>query len=400
MDRKIRIAHIISRMVSGGAEENTAYTVLGLNKNRYSIDLIVGDDFNKSILKHNVNDKDSEVNIIQVKGLKGPLNIFFDPIILLKLILIFKKNQYDIVHTHTTKTGILGRVAARYVKVPIIICGLHGSSFRAFNSRILNWSLIYLEKLTGKYTDAYISVSNLIAERNKREGIGKNSRYYTVLSGMDLKKFYDNKSEFDKKSITRELNIDSDAFIIGNVARLEAVKGHTYLIDAFKMVIEKRKGANILLLIVGEGEERENLAQYARRTGLENKIIFTGYRKDIEKIMRIMDMMVLSSLREGLPRVLVQAAAAGLPSVAFKVDGVPEIVRDGINGFLVEPKNVNALSEKIGRYIDDRNLQKLHGENGRDIVRGKWSIEEMVDQIDTIYQQLIQEKISNDLLAS
>jgi len=393
MDRKIKIAHIISRMVSGGAEKNTAYTVWGLNKQRYSVDLIVGDDFSRSIIERCIKNGNGEVNVIQVKGLKGPLNFIYDPVILWKLIRLFKRNQYDIVHTHTTKTGVLGRMAARYVKVPIIICGLHGSSFRAFNSRILNWALIYLEKLTGKYTDAYISVSSIIAERYKREGIGKNSRYYTVLSGMDLKKFYDIKSKVDKKSIARELNIDSDAFIIGNVARLEAVKGHTYLIDAFKIVIEKRKDAKVVLLIVGEGEERENLAQYARRKGLEKRIIFTGYRKDIEKIMGIMDMMVLSSLREGLPRVLVQAAAAGLPSVAFNVDGVPEIVRDGTNGFLVEPKNVNALSEKIVRYIDDRNLQKLHGANGRDIVIGKWSIEEMVDQIDTIYQQLIKEKI-------
>jgi glycosyltransferase involved in cell wall biosynthesis len=389
--KKIKVAHIISRMVSGGAEENTAYTVLGLDKERYSIDLIVGDDFDRSIIEGN--DKDSKVNIIQVKGLKGPLNFFYDPIILWKLINLFKNNQYDIVHTHTTKTGILGRIAARFAKVPVIICGLHGSAFGAFNSWILNWALISLEKYTGGFTDAFISVSNILSERYQKEGIGRNSKYYTVLSGMDLEKFYNSKSKVDKKRITRELNIDTDAFIIGNVARLEAVKGHKYLIDAFKIVKEKKKDANIFLLIVGEGEERGKLMEIVHKIGLDKDIIFIGYRNDIEKIMGIMDIIALTSLREGLPRVLVQAAAVGLPSVAFNVDGVPEIVRDEMNGFLVEPKNVNEFSERILRYIDDRNLINVHGKNGQNFVKGKWFIEEMVSQIDNIYQELIQEKI-------
>jgi glycosyltransferase involved in cell wall biosynthesis len=391
MDRKIKVAHIISRMVSGGAEENTAYTVLGLDKKRYTIDLIVGDDFNREILMGR--DRNGEVNVMQIGGLKGPLNFLYDPVILWKLIKLFKNNKYDIVHTHTTKTGILGRLAARFVKVSVIICGLHGSAFGAFNSRLLNWALISLEKYTSGFTDAYISVSNMLSERYKKEGIGVNSKYYTVLSGIDLKNFYNIKSKVDKNIIARELKFDSHAFIVGNVARLEAVKGHRYLVDAFKLVKEKRKDIKLVLLIVGEGEERERLTKYAQRIGLGENIIFTGYRKDIEKIMGIMDMMVLTSLREGLPRVLVQAAAVGLPSVAFNVDGVPEIVKDGMNGFLVEPKNVNEFSERILRYIDDPNLIKVHGENGQNFVNGKWSIEEMVSRIENIYQELIREKI-------
>lgn len=391
MNRKIKVVHIISRMVSGGAEENTAYTVSGLDKQRYSIDLIVGNDFDEDILERG--NKGGGVNVIQIKGLKGPLNFFYDPIILWKLIQLFKRNKYDIVHTHTTKTGILGRLAARFVKIPIIICGLHGSAFQAFNSRILNWTLILLEKLTGKYTDAYVSVSSILSERYQKEGIGRNSRYYTVLSGMDLSKFSDAKSKIDKKNIIKKFNIDSDAFIIGNVGRLEAVKGHIYLFDALKIVKEKRKDKSVVLMIAGEGEEKENLVQYVRKIGLENSVAFTGYRKDIEKIMGVMDIFALSSLREGLPRVLVQAAAVGLPSVAFNVDGVPEIIRDGYNGFLVEPKNIDELSEKIIRYIDDRNLIKLHGENGQNLVQGRWSIEEMVYQIDQIYRELIKEKL-------
>lgn len=392
MNKKIKVAHVISRMVSGGAEENTAYTILGLNKQKYLMDLIVGDDFNKDILRKD--NKTKEVNIIQIKGLKGPLNFFYDPIILWKLISIFRKNKYDIVHTHTTKTGILGRIAARITKTPIIICGLHGSAFQAFNSKILNWLLIYFEKFTGNFTDAYISVSTILSDKYKQEGIGIKSEYFTVLSGMDLEKFSTIRKKVNKNSFLKEFNINPDTFIVGNVARLEAVKGHKYLFDAFKIVKEKRKDKKVVLLVVGEGKERENLFKYVKNIGLENSVIFTGYRKDIEKIMAVMDIFVLSSLREGLPRVLVQAAAVGLPSVVFNVDGVPEIVRDDYNGFLIEPRDVNGLAEKIIKYFDNRSLIKLHGENGKKFVTGKWSIESMVSQIDEIYQKLIQKKLN------
>ena len=391
LNRKIRVAHIITRMITGGAEENTLFTIEGLDKDKYDIDLIVGEEFRKDIL-NNINDK--TFNIIQIKGLKGKLNFLYDPIVLIKLINLFKKNNYNIVHTHITKTGILGRLAARIVGVPIIICGLHGSAYDAFDSKLLNWALIFFEKLTGRFTDAYISVSELLSERYKEEGIGVQAKYFTVHSGMELDKFFDVRKKMDRKKKLAELgiNLESEPFIIGNVGRLEKVKGHKFLIESFKKVQKERGGSFLKLVIIGEGEEKENLIKYAKKMELEDNIIFTGYRKDIEELIAIMDIFVLSSLREGLPRVLVQAAAVGVPSVAFNVDGVPEIVKDEYNGFLVKPRDVNQLADKIIKYIDNRVLIKLHGQNGRNFVNGKWSIENMVNKVDEIYQNLIEEK--------
>ena len=392
LNRKIRVAHIITRMITGGAEENTLFTVEGLDKNKYDIDIIVGEEFKKDIL---TKVKYNNFNIIQIKGLKGKLNFLYDPVVLIKLINIFKKNNYDIVHTHITKTGILGRLAARIVGVPIIICGLHGSAFQAFDSKLLNWALIFFEKLTGRFTDAYISVSELLSERYKEEGIGVQAKYFTVHSGMELDKFFNIREKVNRKRKLAELgiNLEPEHFIIGNVGRLEKVKGHKFLIEAFKKVQKERKDCLLKLIIIGEGEEKENLIKYVKKLELEDNIIFTGYRKDIEELMAIMDIFVLSSLREGLPRVLVQAAAVGVPSIAFNVDGVPEIVKDGYNGFLVKPKDVNQLANRIIKYIDNRELIELHGQNGRNFVNGKWSIENMVNKVDEIYQILIKEKI-------
>jgi glycosyltransferase involved in cell wall biosynthesis len=378
-------------MITGGADENTLFTVQGLDKDRYEVNLIMGEEFDESILKRV---KDENINIIQIKGLKWKLNFLYDPIVLIKLIKLMRKNHYDIVHTHTTKAGILGRIAARIAGVPVIVHGLHGSTFEAFNSGLLNWLLFLFERLTGRFTDAYISVSKVLSEKYIEKGIGKKENYHTVYSGMELDKFYGVKEKIDCGKKQRELGINSEDFVIGNVARLEERKGHKFLIDTFKKLIEKRKDRSLKLLIIGEGEERENLKNYVKEANLEEKVIFTGYREDVEELMAVMDLFVLTSLREGLPRVLVQAAAVGMPSIAFNVDGVPEIIKDDYNGFLVKVKDVKRLENRIVEYMNNKELVLLHGRNGRKFIENKCSIKGMVDKIDKIYQDLVGEKIN------
>jgi len=390
LDRKIKVAHIIARMITGGADENTLFTMEGLDQNKYKVDLITGEEFDESILNKV---KNNHFDIIQIKGLKWKLNFLYDPIILIKLIKLLRENHYDIVHTHTTKAGILGRIAARIARVPIIVHGLHGSTFQAFNSSLLNWFLFLFERLTGKFTDAYISVSGVLSEKYIERGIGKKENYHTIYSGMELETFYRVRGKIDCRKKQRELGIDLEDFVIGNVARLETRKGHKFLIAAFKKVIEERKGCTLKLLIIGEGNKRENLESYVEELNLEDKVIFTGYREDVEELMAIMDIFVLTSLREGLPRVLVQAAAVGMPSIAFNVDGVPEIIEDNHNGFLVKAGDVKQLTKRIIQYIDHKELLMLHGKNGRELIKGKWSIKDMVERIDKIYQKLITEKI-------
>ena len=390
LNRKIKVAHIIARMITGGADENTLFTIEGLDKDKYDIDLITGEEINKNLLNKEEN---HFFNIIQVKGLKWKLNFLHDPLVLLKLIRIFNKNEYDIVHTHTTKAGILGRIAAYISGVPVIIHGLHGSTFEAFNSKLLNGFLFFFEKITAKFTDAYISVSKMLSETYIEKGIGNKNNHYTIYSGMDLTKFYHAREQTNNKEIFEDLGIDTGGFIIGNVARLETRKGHRFLIDTFQKILEQRKNRKLKLLIVGEGNKRNELENYVRELKLIDKVIFTGYREDVENLMAIMDIFVLTSLREGLPRVLVQAAAVGMPSIAFNVDGVPEIIKENYNGFLVEPRNVERLADRIKKYIDDKELILLHGKKGRKFIGNKWSIGNMVDRVDKIYQGLIKKKI-------
>ncbi|MCK4240971.1 MAG: glycosyltransferase family 4 protein [Candidatus Atribacteria bacterium] len=393
MQRKIKVAHIIARMITGGADENTLFTVQGLDKDRYEVDLIMGEEFDESIFDRV---KNNNFDIIQIKGLKWKLNFLYDPVVLLKLIKLLKKKRYDIVHTHTTKAGILGRIAARIAGVPIIVHGLHGSTFQAFNSGLLNWLLFLFERLTGRFTDAYISVSKVLSETYIKKGIGKKGNHYTVYSGMELYKFYHARDKINYKEKYEELGINVGEFLIGNVARLETRKGHKFLLDAFKNVVKEQKDGHVKLLIIGEGNKRKYLENYVEELNLGDKVIFTGYREDVEELMALMDIFVLTSLREGLPRVLVQAAAVGMPSVAFNVDGVPEIIKDNYNGFFVRPRDVGQLTNRIEKYINNKELVLLHGQKGREFIKDRWSIEGMVDRIDKIYQNLVREKINNN----
>lgn len=168
LDRKIRVAHLITGIGTGGAGENTLFTIEGLDKKKYHIDLILGEELSKDILKRIINKK---INLIQIRPFKAKHSFLYDPILLLKLIVLFKKGRYDIVHTHATKPGILGRIAARIAGVPIIIHGLHANALEVFDSKFINVAKILLEKVTSKFTDAHISVSEIVSKKYLEYGI-------------------------------------------------------------------------------------------------------------------------------------------------------------------------------------------------------------------------------------
>jgi len=390
LNRKIRIAHLITGIGSGGAGEDTLCTIEGLDKVKYQIDLIMGKKLRDDKLKRI---KNKGINFIQIQPFKSRYHFLYDSILLLKLIILFKKGHYDIIHTHTTKSGILGSIAAKLAGVPIIIHGLEINALEVCSSKFIKIIKMFLEKMISKFTDAYISVSEIVSQKYLEYGIGKKAKYFTIRSGIELNKFLNAREDMDIRQTSQELGINREDFVIGNVGRLVESKGHYFLFQAIKKILEIRNSRPVKLLLIGEGEDKEKLIKYAKELNLEKNVIFTGYRENVEELMVLMDIFVLTSLREGLSRVLVEAAAAGLPSIAFNIDGIPEIIKDNHNGFLVEPRNVIQLAEKISKYIDNKPLVLMHGRNGREFVKGKWSIEGMVKETEQIYNDLVEKKI-------
>jgi len=387
---KIRLLHIITRLVRGGADENTIYNIRGLDKCKYQVDLLVGGDSDFDFLK-SLNDIQSYV----IPELRRNVNPWYDSLAFFKLIKFLKKNNYQIVHTHTAKAGFLGRITAEIVGTPIIVHTLHGTTFHEFINPLLKACYIGLEKVAGHYTDKFITVGEDLKQKYLAKKIGSPTQYTTIYSGFDIDKFCRDSKDIDafRAEEFKKLGISDSDVIIGTVSRLESRKGHTYLFQAVDRLLKEYPNAR--LLVVGEGPYRANLEKEVEQLKLEEKIHFLGYRLDIPKIIALFDIFVLTSLWEGLPRVLVQAALLGKPIVTFDVEGAGEVVRDGVNGFIVPPKNVAQLTQKLLFFATDLFRAQQTGLEGKKIVCNNWDIELMVEKTEKVYEDLIENLLHN-----
>jgi len=349
------------------------------------VDLAVGRDSQLDLLENYEHGQ-----VFQVKTLVRDPNPLLDLLALFQLYRLIKSGNYDIVHTHTGKAGILGRLAARMAGVPIIIHGLHGTMTSP--NPVLDRIYLFLDRFTGRFTDCFVSVGEDLKQRYIERGIGNPSKYRVIHSGMNLDSFY-NAGDLPKEAIIkkrRELGVADDELVIGKVASLEPRKGHKYAISATKELIQHH--TNIKLLFVGDGWYRPKLEEMVQQNNLEDSIVFTGYREDIAEVMATFDIVILTSLWEGLPQVLVQAAAIGKPIVTFDVEGAKEVVKDGVNGFIVPLKNVDALTEKVEYLLSDMERARAIGKQGRKIISDQWTIETMQEKTRELYEELLASK--------
>lgn len=387
MNKKIRVLHIITRLAGGGADENTIYTVQELNKKKYRVDLMTGIENLDMMIDNLKFNEDSKLYVIDkmVRNV-SPLK---DILALNQIYKIIKMNNYDIVHTHIAKAGVLGRTAAELAAVPHIIHSLHGITFPKTIHPFKRIFYLLVERFCALYTDYFLAVGEDIKEKYIKAKVGKSNQYRVIYSGMDLDKFI-RAANYEQKMINKikdEFSIDHDKLIIGCVAALEKRKGHQYLFKVFKRLKEKHD--NIMLLVVGRGERKEYLSNLTNELGLTKDIVFTGYRNNIENIFAVIDIKVLTSFWEGLPRVLIQAAAMKIPIVSFAAEGVSEIVKDGKNGYIIDIYDTKDFYEKLSALIKDPNLRKIMGENQVFDIKEKWSYQQMVKKIDHFYRKLL-----------
>ncbi|MBN1351818.1 glycosyltransferase family 4 protein [candidate division KSB1 bacterium] len=379
-----RILHILTRLISGGADENTLLSIRGLQDSEYDIELLVGGESDEHFVRGQ-----TDIRIIVLDELRRNILPLKDLIAFYKIYTYIKKNQFHIVHTHTAKAGFLGRLAARCAGTPIIIHTIHGITFHDFLNPLVRWIYIVLEKVAGKFTNKLIMVGEDVKQKYVARNIAKPDSYVTIRSGFHLREFIQSGSLSTSEllDIRKELDLKYTDLVIGTVSRLEPRKGHIYLFEAAIELI--RAFPQIQILIAGEGSHREFLESEARRLHLAENIRFLGYRNDIAELMALFDIFVLTSLWEGLPRVLVQAAALGKPIVTFDVEGANEIVVQGVNGFVVPPKNVALLKERIAWFIQHQDQARQMGLAGKALVTDAWEAETMVRQIKELYDEMI-----------
>lgn len=382
----VRILHIITRMIVGGAQENTLLSVEGLDRiPGYEVTLCSGVD----------NGPEGELltrarqtsRLVVIPELCRNVDPRGDVVALWKLYSLIRQGGYHIVHTHSSKAGVLGRIAARLAGVPIVVHTLHSLVFHDYQPWLINRLCWAIKKVCAPLTDHFISVSDIISQKAIAAGIDRPHRFTTIYSGMELDWFL--RAELNGAAVRREFGIPEDALVVGKIARLFPLKGHDQLLDAAPAIV--RRHPNVRFFLIGDGILQEHLRERARRDGILDNFVFAGLiaRERIPEMIAAMDIVVHTSLREGLARVLPQALAMGKPCVSFDIDGAPEVVIPDQTGYLVQPNDAEGLADALSRLLDDPALRRRMGEAGRRRVDPDFRAETMVQRISDIYEMLL-----------
>ncbi|MFO7900975.1 MAG: glycosyltransferase family 4 protein [Planctomycetota bacterium] len=385
----IKVAHVITRFIRGGAQENTLLTVQGLAAEPgYRAWLITGPglgpegDFIPEA-------RDAGVEVIVVDSLRREMHPRLDVAAYRELRRLFGELEPDIVHTHSSKAGILGRKAAKDQRVPHVVHTIHGLPFHDYERPWRNWLYTTLERRAAAYTDLLISVADAMTAKAVAAGLAPREKFVTVYSGMDVAPFLNGRH--DCPAVRRELGIDPNAPVIGVVARISPLKGHEFVIRAAPGILAHYPHARFLF--VGDGHIRDEMEQLAESFGVRAAVVFAGLRdyREIPELIASMDLVVHASLREGLARVLPQALLSGVPVVSYDVDGAREVVVNGETGWLVEPESVDGLEAAVLEVLGDLGRAGEMAEVGREICRRRFPARVMVEAILGQYRRLLEE---------
>ena len=377
--KKYKVATIITKLELGGAQEIAIYTTENLSRDRYSTILISGCG---GILDGEVKNN-HRIKSFFVPELIRMVNPIKDAITSMKIWRLLKSERVDLVHTHSSKAGILGRWAAHFAGVPHIFHTYHGFGFNDYQKWWARKAFIWVERVTAWITDKLIVVCSENAKKGLDNKIGKERQYEVIHCATDIKAFSEIKIDLDQKK--REFGIDPKSPVVAMIACFKPQKAPQDFIFLAQRVSQVLPSTRFLL--VGDGELRNEVEELMRRFKLKGKVILTGWRRDVPEIMQIIDVLVLTSLWEGLPIVFAEAMASGKPVVATAVDGAKEAIFEGINGFLVEPHNIEKFSDRVIRLIKDRNLAQRMGREGQKMVYPTFDLAHMLKSIEALYQK-------------
>lgn len=384
----IRVVHLITQLELGGAQENTLYTCEHLDRRRFQVSLIYGPG---GILDPEA-ERISDLERIQVPELIRFVRPGHDARALLQLVAHLRRlrkrhaaeghaPRHFILHTHSSKAGVLGRLAAKLTGVPVVVHTIHGFGFYEGQPPLKYHSFLAAEKAVAPFTHAFIGVSRAnLAEAAARGITGANHVVELIRSGFPLEPFRQVSPE--RRDRTRHaLGLADPAPVLLTVANLKSQKDPLTLVEAFAEL--RRSKPDAILLYAGDGPMRESVERAIERHGMQDHFRLLGWRKDVPELMAACDVVVLASRFEGLPKTSVQALAAKRPFVGTRVDGTPEVIRDGQNGFLVEPRDPSALARAMARAIDERPVDPS------DQLRIRaWDADQMVRSQESLYERL------------
>jgi len=381
----MKIAHVITRLIIGGAQENTILSCERLTERGHDVTLIAGPETGaEGSLWDRA--KDSCGNVICAPSLRRNIHPIDELRCLRHLTRLFRSHSFDVVHTHSSKAGILARRAAYKARVPIVVHTVHGMSFNRTQSVPIRALYRALEKRAAGWTDAFACVADAMAEQMLAAGIGDRDRFVTIRSGLDTTRY--RRDEAHRRAVRTEWCVPADAVVVGTVARLFRNKGYEQLLEALPVVAATCPEARFVW--IGDGPDRPRYERFLSALGMEDRVHMTGLvpPRDIPKLLCGFDLLVHASLWEGLPRAIVQAGLTEVPAVAFDNDGAPEVVKDGITGLLVPVADSVTLARRMAELIKDADRRREMGESARRAYLPEFSADTMVAQIEALYQRL------------
>ena len=377
MKPKIKILYIITSSGIGGAERILYYTATGLDYNKY--DISICSLKKKGEIAGDLEKQGIEVCCLHLGGRERFLGWLSSIITLIWLFPYLIRIRPTIVHSFLFRANILARIAGYLTGVPIVISSVRvmGGEKRYFH---------YIEKITSFMVDHYVAVSESV----KRYIIDKSKisaeKISVIYNGVNIK----SQDDLHEQNVRMPFKIEDEDRILMTVGRLHEQKGHYYLVKAISKV--QKEFPKVKLLVIGEGEEENNLKKLVKSLDLTNEVIFIGLSSDIEEILPMAELFLLPSLWEGLPNVLLEAMAAGKPVIATEVGGVPELVIHGETGMLVPHKDSDALACAIADLLKNRLKARRMGETGRIRAEEHFSIQKMIEKTESLYQELLREK--------
>ncbi|MFB6199900.1 MAG: glycosyltransferase family 4 protein [Candidatus Nanohaloarchaea archaeon] len=373
MTDETRVLHLITRFLNGGAEKTTENTLDALKEadQGYDLRLGFGSEYNEDYVEE-IEDKGIDTVCFRWIRHYNPITAV---IAVFTVAVYLRREDIDVLHTHSTEAGIIGRIGGWLARTPVIIHEVHGDPIAEDRNSVLNWVILRLEKLTAKVTTRIVVKSKIIRETYLERGIGTEEQYELIYHGVDLEKFKDVEPA--------DLPVSEDSTVLLFVGRLEEGKGLFDLLDAFQRLDVDHR---VELCIVGDGELSERLLEEIEDRNIKY-VELLGYREDIPQIMSASDILVLPSYREGTPRVITEALASGLPVVSTNIAGIPEQVNDGKTGYLIEPGEINKISTALEQLCQPKIYKRMSKKYTNNI--DKFNIKKKQQEYQNLYNNLV-----------
>ncbi|MFC1491187.1 glycosyltransferase family 4 protein [Nitrospinota bacterium] len=381
----MKILHIITRLDRGGSADNTLLSCIGQRRRGHEVMLVSGRGLSQESSLTASAQKEG-VKLVYLPPLVRAVQPLEDLKALIGLRRIIQSGNFDMVHTHTSKAGILGRFAARFSGAPPVVHTPHGHIFYGYFGEPKTKLFIWAEKLMARWTDVIVTLTDREAEEHLAFGVGRPGQFETIFSGISLKDRSSLNGSRNRTVLRTELGLPPEGELVISAGRLDPIKGHGALIESFPQVLLHCPEAHLIL--AGEGELRSIYEKRVEVLKIRGRVHFLGWRDDVDDLLEAADLFVLPSLNEGMGRAVVEAMAAGLAVVGTKVGGVPLIVEEGETGLLVPPKDTDSLASAIVRLLSNPDERRSMGSAGQRKA-AEFSDEAMVDRLENLYRRIL-----------